>query len=84
MKEYIGNAKIISPSELPKIGDKLYNGDSCVSVEYMDILPEDEFNYIFYRVEYVNPAEYFDSGINIYHYTYAISRNELVKFLKGE
>lgn len=86
MTEYIGNAKIISPSELPKIGDKLYDGDACISVEFMDVCPEEpSYNdYIFYRACYTDLSRYFDYSVNIYHFTYAIKRNEFIEFWRNK
>lgn len=83
MKEYIGNAKIISPSELPKIGDKQYNGDTCISVEYIES-PINYENYIFYRACYADLSKYFDPFCNVYHFEYAIKRNEFVEFWRNK
>ena len=52
MAEFIGNTKIITPSELPKIGDKGgigHTDETCVSVELIET-PEELEGFVWYRV----------------------------------
>ena len=79
---YIGNAKIITPSELPKIGDKGgigHTNESCVAVELTESPAEFE-DYLFYNVSYANLEEYFEKGIDVCHFLMAIKREDFVKF----
>lgn len=80
--KFIGNTKIITPSELPKIGDKGGLGginETCVSVELTDS-PADLKDYVCYNVYYANLGEYFDKDVNIRRFSMAIKLDEFVKY----
>ena len=56
MTKFIGNTKIINPSELPKIGDKGgigHTDETCVSVELTET-PQELEGFICYKVYYAN------------------------------
>ena len=78
---YIGNTKIIAPSELPKIGDKGgigHTNETCISVELIESPAELE-GYVCYNVFYANLEEYFEKGINVCHFSMAIKRDDFIK-----
>ncbi len=80
--KFIGNAKIIAPSELPKVGDKGgfgHTNEICVSVELTENLAELE-GYVCYNVYYANLGEYFDRDVNICRFSMAIKLDEFVKY----
>lgn len=82
MEQFIGNTKIIAPSELPKIGDKGGVGhadETCVSVELIETSKELE-GFVCYNVYYANLNEYFDKDINICRFSMAIKLDEFVKY----
>lgn len=80
--KFIGNTKIIAPSELPKIGDKGgvgHTNEICVSVELTET-PKELIGYICYNVYYANLGEYFDKDINICRFSMAIKLSDFVRF----
>lgn len=80
--KFIGNTKIIAPSELPKIGDKGdigHTNEICVSVELTDS-PVELKGYVCYNVYYANLGEYFDKDVNICRFSMAIKLDEFVKY----
>lgn len=83
MAEFIGNTKIIAPSELPKIGDKGgigHTDETCVSVELIET-PEELEGFVCYKIYYANLDRYFDKEVNAYYFSMAIKRNDFIKFL---
>ena len=79
---YIGNTKIIAPSELPKIGDKGgigHTNETCVSVELIESSAEFE-GYVCYNVYYANLEYHFEKWINVCFFSMAIKRDDFVKF----
>lgn len=84
--DYIGNTLFVRPEELPKLGDHRpigHDGDICVSIDMVDA-PDEYFGYLFYNVYYANPNEIFECGLNRYYFSYAVKRDELVKYLTKE
>lgn len=84
MAQFIGNTKIIAPSELPKIGDKGGIGhadETCVSVELVEP-PKELEGFVCYNVYYANPDEYFDKEVNVCYFSMAIKLDDFVKFYK--
>lgn len=84
MAQFIGNTKIIAPSELPKIGDKGGIGhadETCVSVELVEPLKELE-GFVCYNVYYANLDEYFDKEVNVCYFSMAIKLDDFIKFYK--
>ena len=82
MTKFINNTKIITPSELPKIGDKGgigHTNEICVSVELTDS-PKELKGYVCYNVYYANLGEYFDKEVNICHFSMAIKLSDFVQF----
>lgn len=80
--KFIGNAKIIAPSELPKVGDKGgfgHTNEICVSVELTES-PVELKGYVCYNVYYANLDEYFDRDVNICRFSMAIKLDEFVKY----
>ncbi len=80
--KFIGNTKIIAPSELPKIGDKGgigHTNEICVSVELTDS-PAELKGYVCYNVYYANLGEYFDKDVNICRFSIAIKLDEFAKY----
>ena len=79
---FIGNTKIIAPSELPKVGDKGdfgHTNEVCVSVELTES-PAELKGYVCYNVYYANLGEYFDRDVNICSFSMAIKLDEFVKY----
>ena len=84
MAEFIGNTKIITPSELPKIGDKGgigYTDETCVSVELIET-PEGLEGFVCYRVYYADLDRYFDKEVNVCYFSMAIKLDDFIKFYK--
>ncbi len=82
LTKFIGNTKIIAPSELPKIGDKGgigHTNEICVSVELTES-PTELKGYVCYNVYYANLGEYFDKDVNICRFSMAIKLDEFVKY----
>lgn len=80
--EFIGNTKIIAPSELPKIGDEGgigHTDETCVSVELIEP-PKELEGFVCYNVYYANLNKYFDKDINICRFSMAIKLDEFVKY----
>ena len=84
--EYIGNAKIIKPSELPKIGDidTRYKEGNGVVYSIQAIENWDQEDYIFYVVRYGERLKNKDltefwHGVDTYHFEYAIKVSDFVK-----
>lgn len=80
--KFIGNTKIIAPSELPKIGDKGgigHTNEICISVELTDS-PAELKGYVCYNVYYANLGEYFDKDVNVCRFSMAIKLDEFVKY----
>lgn len=84
MTKFIGNTKIITPSELPKIGDKGgigHTDETCVSVEFAET-PKELEGFICYKVYYANLDRYFDKEVNICYFSIAIKLDDFIKFYK--
>lgn len=86
MSEYIGNAKIIKLSELPKIGDidNRYQNYNGVVYSIQAVENWENENYIFYVVKYAEPLKnkhlkQFIHGLNTYCFEYAIKVTDFVK-----
>lgn len=84
MEEFIGNTKIITPSELPKIGDKGgigHTDEICVSVELIET-PKELEEFVCYRVYYADLDRYFDKEANVCYFSMAIKLDDFIKFCK--
>ena len=84
MTKFIGNIKIINPSELPKIGDKGgigHTDETCVSVERIET-PEELEGFVCYKVYYADLDRYFDKEANVCYFSMAIKLDDFIKFYK--
>lgn len=78
MLNYIGNAKIIDPSELPRIGEahQIYKNRICIEIKAYKFTDD----YIFYQARFcendsLNILD--DFYINCSSWLYAINKNDL-------
>ena len=82
LTKFIGNTKIITPSELPKVGDKGgigHTNEICVSVELTES-PAELKGYVCDNVYYANLGEYVDKDVNICRFSMAIKLDKFVKY----
>lgn len=87
--KYIGNALIVKPSELPKIGDidNRYQNSNGVVFSIQAIEDWDNEDYIFYVVRYGERLKdknlnKFCQGIDTYTFEYAIKVSDFVKEIR--
>ena len=82
LTKFIGNTKIIAPSELPKIGDKGgigHTNEVCISVELTES-PAELTGHVCYNVYYETLGEAFDNDVNVCRLSMEIKLDEFVKY----